>query len=144
MFSLFWLSHYLSFANILFAVIGLLAGKYLVHITRVPGAILSPIVMTFSVLGSYALRNNLFDVGLAIVFGFVGYFMERWRYPAAPLVIALILGPMLEVNFRRSMQISGWDMSAFFTRPLSLVLWGLAAVALLYPLWQRLKAKGIS
>ncbi len=131
-------------ANILFAVIGLIAGKYLVHITRVPGSVLSPIVMTFSVIGSYALRNNMFDVGLAIVFGIVGYFMERWRYPAAPLVIALILGPMLEVNFRRSMQISGWDLSTFFTRPLALMLWVLVIAALIYPLWQSLKAKRIS
>ncbi|MFY2822547.1 hypothetical protein [Ruegeria sp. MALMAid1280] len=58
--------------------------------------------------------SNMFDVGLALAFGFIGFFMERWRYPAAPFVIALILGPILEVNFRRSMQISNWEMTILY------------------------------
>lgn len=128
-------------ANILFGVIGLLVGKYIVHVTRVPGGILGPMIMTFSVIGTYALRNNMFDVGLALAFGFIGFFMERWRYPAAPFVIALILGPILEVNFRRSMQISNGDMTTFFTRPLSLVLIVLVAAAILYPVLQRRKSR---
>ncbi len=128
-------------ANILFGVIGLFAGKYIVHVTRVPGGILGPMIMTFSVIGTYALRNNMFDVGLALAFGFTGFFMERWRYPAAPFVIALILGPILEVNFRRSMQISNWDMTTFFTRPLSLVLIALVAAAIIYPVMQRRKSR---
>ena len=99
-------------------------------------------IMTFSVIGTYALRNNMFDVGLALAFGFIGFFMERWRYPAAPFVIALILGPILEVNFRRSMQISNWDMTTFFNRPLSLALIALVAAAVLYPVMQRRTNRG--
>jgi putative tricarboxylic transport membrane protein len=127
----------LLFANVLFAVLGLWLCRYLVVVTKVPGAVLGPMILVFSVIGTYALRNEIFDVWLAVAFGMVGYFMERWRYPAAPLVIALILGPILEVNFRRSMQISHWDLTTFFTRPLSLTLCLLVVLALAYPLWSQ-------
>jgi len=125
----------LLFANVLFAVLGLWLCRYLVVVTKVPGAVLGPMILVFSVIGTYALRNAVFDVWLAVAFGVVGYFMERWRYPAAPLVIALILGPILEVNFRRSMQIAHWDLTTFFTRPLSLTLCLLVVLAVAYPLW---------
>ncbi|MGO2243182.1 MAG: tripartite tricarboxylate transporter permease [Halomonas sp.] len=127
----------LLFANVLFAVLGLWLCRYLVVVTKVPGAVLGPMILVFSVIGTYALRNEVFDVWLAVAFGVVGFFMERWRYPGAPLVIALILGPILEVNFRRSMQISHWDLTTFFTRPLSLSLCVLVVLALAFPLWSQ-------
>lgn len=125
----------LLLANLLFALVGLWLCRYLVVVTKVPGAVLGPMILVFSVIGTFALRNEIFDVWLALAFGVVGFFMERWRYPAAPLVIALILGPILEVNFRRSMQIAHWDLTTFFTRPLSLGLCLLVVLALAYPLW---------
>ncbi|GGX95568.1 C4-dicarboxylate ABC transporter permease [Litchfieldella qijiaojingensis] len=127
----------LLLANVLFAVLGLWLCRYLVVVTKVPGAVLGPMILVFSVIGTYALRNEIFDVWLTVAFGVVGFFMERWRYPAAPLVIALILGPILEVNFRRSMQISHWDLTTFFTRPLSLTLSLLVVAALAYPIWNQ-------
>lgn len=127
----------LLFANVLFAVLGLWLCRYLVVVTKVPGAVLGPMILVFSVIGTYALRNEVFDVWLAAAFGVVGFFMERWRYPGAPLVIALILGPILEVNFRRSMQISHWDLTTFFTRPLSLSLCVLVVLALVFPIWSQ-------
>lgn len=128
-------------ANIMFTLLGLFAGKYLVHVTRVPGGVLGPMILVFSVIGTYALRNNMFDVGLALAFGYAGFFMERWRYPAAPFVIALILGPILEINFRRSMQISNWDLTTFVTRPLALVLLALVVAAIAYPIIQNRKSR---
>ncbi|MFG6668412.1 tripartite tricarboxylate transporter permease [Halomonas sp. HNIBRBA4712] len=125
----------LLLANVLFALLGLWLCRYLVVVTKIPGAVLGPMILIFSVIGTYALRNEVFDVWLAVIFGVIGYFMERWRYPAAPLVIALILGPILEVNFRRSMQISHWDLTTFFTRPISLTLCLLVVLAVAYPLW---------
>ncbi|WP_427030097.1 tripartite tricarboxylate transporter permease [Halomonas sp. H2] len=127
----------LLLANIAFAILGLMLSRYIVAVTRIPGAVLGPMILVFSVVGTYALRNEIFDVWLAISFGLVGYYMERWRYPAAPLVIALILGPILEVNFRRSMQIAQWDLTTFFTRPLSLALCLLVVLALVLPIWRR-------
>ncbi|WP_435105937.1 tripartite tricarboxylate transporter permease [Arhodomonas sp. AD133] len=134
----------LLLANVLFAVLGLLLSRHLVAITRIPGAVLGPMILTFSVIGTYALRNEMFDVWLAVAFGVIGYFMERWRYPAAPMVIALILGPILEVNFRRSMQIANWDLTTFFTRPLSLALCALVVTVLAYPLWRQWRRNGLA
>ena len=131
----------LFLANFMFAIVGFLGSKWIRHVTRVPGAVLGPMILTFSVIGSYALRNNMFDVGLVLAFGLVGFFMERWKYPPAPLVIALILGPILEINFRRSMQISNWDLTTFFTRPLSLFLCVLVLAAAAYPFYQGWKAR---
>ena len=135
----------LFLANFMFAAVGLAGARWISRVTSIPGALLGPMILTFSVIGSYALRNNMFDVGLVLAFGVVGFFMERWRYPAAPLVIALILGPILEVNFRRSMQIANWDMTTFFTRPLSLCLMLLVVAAVAYPFhqgWKRRRAQG--
>ncbi|TCK05772.1 tripartite tricarboxylate transporter permease [Marinobacterium mangrovicola] len=130
----------LLIANVLFAVMGIALSKYLVNVTKIPGSILGPIILIFSIVGTYALRNELFDVWLAAAFGLIGYFMERWKYPTAPLVIALILGPILEVNFRRSMQISNWDYSTFFDSYLSLAIISLVVLSVAYPLckaWQK-------
>lgn len=127
----------LLFANVLFAILGLWLCRYMVAVTKVPGAVLGPMILVFSVIGTYALRNEVFDVWLAVAFGVAGYYMERWSYPAAPLVIALILGPIFEVNFRRSMQISQWDLTTFFTRPLSLAICFLIILVLVLPLWRR-------
>ncbi|SDY70144.1 tripartite tricarboxylate transporter permease [Citreimonas salinaria] len=131
----------LFLANLLFAIIGLSVGRYLVFVTKIPGSVLGPLVLAFSFIGTYALRNNLFDVGLALAFGIVGYFMERRNYPAAPLVIALILGPIFEVNFRRAMEISSWNWAVFFDRPLTIFLIFLVVAAVVLPIWQRRKAR---
>lgn len=131
----------LFLANIMFAVIGLGVGRYLVYVTRIPGSVLGPLVLAFSFIGTFALRNNIFDVGLALCFGVLGYFMERRNYPAAPLVIALILGPIFEVNFRRAMQISSWDWTVFFDRPLTIFLMALVGAAVVLPIWQRHRAR---
>ncbi|MCV6611934.1 MAG: tripartite tricarboxylate transporter permease [Amphritea sp.] len=131
----------LFLANILFAVLGLILSRHLVHVTRIPGALLGPMILIFSIIGTYALRNEMFDVWLAALFGVIGYFMERWRFPTAPLVIAMVLGPILEVNFRRSMQISDWDLTVFFTRPISLALVCMIVAAIAYPVWRHLKHK---
>lgn len=127
----------LILANILFALVGLVSAPWISRVIRVPNAVLGPAIIVFSVVGSYALRNSLFDVWLVLGFGVVGFFMERWRFPGAPLVIALVLGPILETNFRRSMQISGGDWTTFFTRPFSLLLIVLILVSLCYPLISR-------
>ncbi|MCV6606289.1 MAG: tripartite tricarboxylate transporter permease, partial [Porticoccaceae bacterium] len=134
----------LLFANILFAVMGILLAPHLAKITKVPGAILGPVILTFSVIGTYALRSEMLDVWLALAFGVLGYFMDRWRYPTAPMVIAVILGPIVEVNFRRSMQISNGDISTFFERPISLVLLALIAMVFIVPVIKKHKGKRLA
>ncbi|WP_414834059.1 tripartite tricarboxylate transporter permease [Afifella sp. YEN Y35] len=127
----------LFLANLAFAALGLFAAPWVARVVKVPSAVLGPTIIVFSVIGSYALRNSLFDVWLVLGFGVLGYFMERWRIPGAPLVIALVLGPILETNLRRSLQISGGDWMIFFTSPLSYAIMALIVLTLAYPIFAR-------
>ena len=84
------------------------------------------------VVGSYAVRNSIFDVGVMIAFGAIGYLMSRVGMPVAPVVFGLILGPLLEENIRRTLIVSG-DWMVFFTRPISASLLAISVAALAWP-----------
>ncbi|MBC7292740.1 MAG: hypothetical protein H5T84_01310, partial [Thermoleophilia bacterium] len=84
-------------------------------------------------VGSYAINNSLFDVFLAVSLGVLGYGMTKLGFPLPPLLLGLILGPMAESNFRRSLTMSHGDPMIFVTRPISLVLLILAVGMALWP-----------
>jgi len=90
-----------------------------VKLLRVPGQILFPLILLFCLIGAYSVNNSLFDVMVMVVFGTVGYVLRKYEYEEAPLVLAFILGPMLETAFRQSLIISDGQLSVFFTRPIS-------------------------
>ncbi|GAB4114789.1 MAG: tripartite tricarboxylate transporter permease [Candidatus Caldatribacteriota bacterium] len=110
----------LFFANIALLVLGLLGASLFVNVVRIEKNILSPLIFTFSVLGSYALRNSIFDVYLMFIFGIIGYVMEKRSFPTAPLIIGVILGPIVESELRRSLTIFRGSFAPFLTRPISL------------------------
>ncbi|MGH3387116.1 MAG: tripartite tricarboxylate transporter permease, partial [Nocardioidaceae bacterium] len=89
---------------------------------RTPKALLYTGVIAFSVLGVYALSFNQFDLIALFFFGLFGYLMERYGFPAATLVLAMVLGPLVEQNLSRALNISGGDLTAFVERPISLAL----------------------
>ena len=97
---------------------------------QVPYHFLAPLVLGFSFLGAFSIRNNMFDVWVMVVFGAIGYIMRKLKYPMAPMVLGLILGPMLEQSFRQSLGMSGSSLSIFVTRPLSVGFLLLALVVL--------------
>jgi putative tricarboxylic transport membrane protein len=78
-----------------------------------------PVIMVLCVVGSFALGNSLFDVLVAVIFGVIGYFMHKYGYPGAPLVLGLILGPMAEDNLNRAMLVSGNNWTILLRRPIS-------------------------
>jgi putative tricarboxylic transport membrane protein len=122
-------------ANILMGIAGLLMAKYVVRVTEVPNGIVAPIIVVLSVVGSYAINNNVFDVYLMIGFGLLGYFMRKFNFPTAPVVLAIILGPMAEKGFRQSLVLAQGDVISYYlTRPLSVILIVLTLLALLTPL----------
>lgn len=121
-------------ANLLILIIGLPAIRLFVKVLSVPKIIIASIILILCVVGSYALGNNLFDVWVMLIAGLIGYFMNKHDYPASPVILALILGPMMESNFRRSLLIGDGDWSIFFTRPISAILIGLAIITLFTPL----------
>jgi putative tricarboxylic transport membrane protein len=99
-----------------------------VRITRIPYGILGPLILLLSFLGTYTVRNSLFDVAVSLLFGLAGYVLRKHRWPLAPLVLAFILGPLLEKNLIQSLSMSGGHPAIFVERPLSL---GLLAGAVL-------------
>ena len=92
-------------------------------VADVPKRILVPAVLILCVYGVYAVNNNIFDIGVMFAMGWVGYLMMRSRIPAAPFLIAFILGPLLEDNFRQSMLMSGSDPAVLFRGPITWFFW---------------------
>mgnify|MGYP006290152921 FL=1 len=93
------------------------------------------------VVGAYALRGTPLDVWTAIGAGLLGYAMRVEDYPLAPMVLGLILGPIAEVNLRRSLQLSGGELSSFADSPLAMVILGLSLISLAYPIVQRVRER---
>ena len=120
--------------NIFLLLLSLLAVPLFVKVLNVPRPILSATVMSFILIGSYSLNNSMFDVGLTIGFGVLGFFMKKLDYPAAPMVLALVLGSLLETSLRQSMIIANGNPSIFFTRPISATILAIAILAMFYPM----------
>jgi putative tricarboxylic transport membrane protein len=105
-----------------------------VQVLKVPYKILFPLILLFCLIGVYSVSNAVFDIYIMIIFGIVGYLMKKFDYEGAPLVLAFVLGPLLENNLRKSLIMSQGDFSIFFTRPLSAVSLILALLLLVSPL----------
>ncbi|NLG84085.1 MAG: transporter [Firmicutes bacterium] len=110
-------------ATLAVTLLSLMFVRPMVKVLEVPRSILMPIVFVLCGVGSFAINGRIFDMYLMFLFGLLGYYMRENNYPAAPLVLGFILGPMADDNFRRAMIISGGDPTPFFTRPICLILW---------------------
>lgn len=129
--------------DIVYFVIGSIFMKYAAYLSKVPRDILFPIVFLFCVVGSYAISNSLFDVGIVIVFGVVGYYMQKFGFAVAPFLIAFLLAPIGETAARQALLISSGSLSIFFTKPISLVFFIatlLSIASLLYSHFRRKKS----
>src|SRR6478672_5853855 len=137
---------YAIFASVFLGVIGMgLLGYFairpLIKVLYLPEAIVSVFVVLFCLIGAYSEHNNVSDLWMIVVFGIVGYLFERWRFPIAPMVLGCILGPVAETSFLTTMISYRNDWTVFFTRPVSAVVMALTALALLYPLYRRLRIR---
>ena len=122
-------------ANILMGALGFLFSKHAVRLTSLPLGILLPVIMVLSVIGSFAIRNNIFDVYVALFFGVIGYFMRKVNMPAAPTVLALILGPMAERNLFNSIQMSKTGILQYYmSRPLCWFFFAVIIMSLASPI----------
>ena len=111
-------------------VIGKLSIRYISKIADVPNRILYPIILVLCAYGAYAVNNNLFDVLVMIIIGLLGFAMLKLDIPAAPFLIAFVLGPLLEDNFRQSLLLSEGDMTIFVRSTICVVFWILTVVTL--------------
>lgn len=129
----------IAIASVLASAMCLMVARRLALITLLDVNYLVPVILSVSLVGAYALKNSMADVITTAVFGGLGYIMLRFDYPRLPLVIALFLGEVVEVNFRQSMMIARDDWTIFFTRGLSLTLFMLIVFSLSIPLIRRLR-----
>jgi putative tricarboxylic transport membrane protein len=107
------------FATIGILIYGLVLTRLLVQVLRVPQHLIVPIIFVLCTVGAFAISGRLFDVYVMLVFGLIGFFLRRFGYPIAPLVLGIVLGDLLEKNLRRALLLSDGDPTPFFTRPIS-------------------------
>ncbi|MEV0329692.1 tripartite tricarboxylate transporter permease [Micromonospora echinospora] len=128
------------FATVLTLGLSLLRMRGVAKLLELPNRFLWVVILTFCVVGTYAVNNSVFDVGLMILFGIVGLLFRRFGFPAGPVVLGLILGPLAERNFRRSMELGG--METIYTSPIAVLLIVAAVLAVAVPrIRARLKAR---
>ena len=120
------------FAHILVFIVAVSGVRLLLRVNKVDRRFLQSGILLLSLVGAFALRNNLADVWLALGFGVVGYLLRRADYPIAPLLLALILGPLAEENLRRALILSGGDYAIFIQRPITIILLCGALASLIY------------
>ena len=127
--------------NVLLLILNLPLIGLWVRLLLVPPRILMPLILLFCFTGTYAVSANPFDLWVMVIFGVLGFVLQRYGYPVAPIVLGLILGPMLETHFRRALIVSRGDYTVFVQRPIAAALLAIAAVYLLAPMvawaWRR-------
>ncbi|MBS4085101.1 MAG: tripartite tricarboxylate transporter permease [Rhizobiales bacterium] len=127
--------------NVMLLVLNLpLIGMW-VQLLRLPYNILFPMILLFTVVGVFASSNNVFDLYVMIAFGILGYLARKLGYEAAPLVLAFVLGAIMENKLRTALIISAGDLTTFFTKPISAVCLSVAAIMLLMPVIPALRRK---
>lgn len=124
--------------NIFLLILNLPLIPLFARLLDVPRALLLSMILIFCMLGVYGMSFSEFDLLLLLAFGVIGLIMRLYGFPAAPLILALILGALMEESMRRALQISGGDWSIFVNKPISMWLLILAAVSLLAPVLKKL------
>jgi putative tricarboxylic transport membrane protein len=130
-------------ANLVMGVVGMAVAKRMAAVARVPQVILVPIILILSVVGSYSLGNNIFDVWTMLIFGVIGYLMRKTGFNPAPLILGLILGPIAEAGYRQSLVLAPTTVLAYILDSWIalglLVLSGLSILSAARLEWSRLR-----
>ena len=108
----------LILANIFLLLLGLFCVKYFAQVLRIPTRILLPIVMLLCMVGSFAMKNNTFEIVIALVFGAMAYIFRKVNLPMPPILLGILLVPIIESNFRRAIAVSETGLGIFVTRPI--------------------------
>jgi putative tricarboxylic transport membrane protein len=122
-------------ANLIMLFMGLYGNRIFIKVVSVPDGILYPLILTIAVIGSFAVSSALFDVAACIGFGVVGWIFKRYGYPVAPVVLGIVLGNMVEENFRRALIMGGYPI--FFKDKLAFIMLLLALLSFIYPLFKQ-------
>jgi len=134
----------LFLSNIFMLTFQLAGVRLFPKVLAIPMAILIPIILVLSLIGSYAIQGQailsaIFDMGVALALGIFGYFLKKGGYPIAPIVLGLILGGMFEENFRKAVKLAGGNYFVFFTKPIAILFIALAIFSVALPLLKKRK-----
>jgi putative tricarboxylic transport membrane protein len=119
-------------ATIGILIYGLTLTRFMIRVLQVPQTIIVPIILVLCTIGTFALAGRLFDVWTMVAFGLIGFLLRSYGYPMAPLVLGIVLGDLLEKNLRRGLVLSDGDLTPFFTRPISAVLFATIVLIVLF------------
>lgn len=119
-------------ANFLMLFAGLGVAKVFSNFRRIRYSILGPCIFIFAAIGSYGIRNDPVDLWIMFFFGVIGYFMKKYNYPIAPMIIGLVLGNLTEISLRRGLRMLDYDLSAFLFRPIAGIILAIAVISILY------------
>jgi putative tricarboxylic transport membrane protein len=127
--------------NIMLLVLNLPLIGLWVQLLRIPYPYLMPLIIIFCILGAYSVANSLADVFFMFLFGLVGYIMKKLKFDSPPLVLAFVLGPLVEYYFKSALMFSRGSFTVFFTRPISLVCLAITAAILAWSILSGLRRK---
>ena len=118
------------------------SSRWIAHLTVVPRWLLVPVILSFCVVGAYALANRMFDVWVMLAFGLIGWALERCRVPLAPLVIGFVLAPIAEEHLTAGLMQSGGSITPMLTSPVSLIFCSMATATLIWTLVRSRRSQG--
>jgi putative tricarboxylic transport membrane protein len=125
-------------ANFLMLGLGMVSVRLFPHVLRAPISILFPVIFALCFLGSFSLNNSIYDMAVALGFGVLGYIMRKNGFPAVPIVLGVILGPIAEDELGHAMILSHGNWLILFQSPIALFFYGLAVFSVLFS-WKRMK-----
>ena len=131
----------LFIGNALLLILNLPLVRFWVQLLKIPRTYLFAGIVSFAMLGAYALNTSTFDLSVAIAIGIVGFLFRRYGMPITPLILGLILGPNLELQFRRALQISAGDYGTLISSPLSKVLYFALFLVIVGPTVAKIRRK---
>lgn len=117
--------------NLIMLILGLVGIRIFSKVVEIPKKIIIPIILSLSIVGSYSMNNSIFDIYVTLIFGIIGYFMQKIEMPSSPIILAIILGPMAESNLRRAFLMYNGSISFLYTRPITIVFLILAAFSII-------------
>jgi len=127
--------------NVMLLILNLPLIGLWVQLLKVPYAILMPLIIVFCIIGSYTIANSIMDVFFMLIFGVIGYLMKKLKYEAPPLILAYVLGPMMEYSLKQSLLVSKGSFKIFFSRPISATCLIIALILVVLPIIPRLRKK---
>jgi putative tricarboxylic transport membrane protein len=128
----------LYIGNVILLILNLPLVGWWAKLLKIPYQTLVVIILVFCIIGAYSLNNSVFDIGVMVLCGILGYVFKKLDFPLAPAILTLILGPLMERSLRESLSLSQGDFSIFVTRPISLGLLVITAIIFATSAWQAL------